>query len=93
MRYNDYDFNKLINLDGDELLKAAEVPYKEIDKDSNEFLRWLVSSEVLVFIQRVHNGDYIHESQDTVMVYNRILEALAKHMEQSKIYGWKCPKE
>lgn len=93
MNYNDYDFNKLINLDGDELLKAAGVPYKEIDKDNNDFFRWLISSEVLIFIQMVHNGEYILEDPDTIIVYNKILKSLAKHMERSENYGWKCPKE
>lgn len=85
--------DKLLNLDGDELLKAAGVPYKQIDKDNNDFFRWLVTSEVMLFIQYAQISDYIREDSDTVIVYNKILKALAKHMEQSKEYGWKCPKE
>ena len=93
MKYNKYDYNELLKLDGDELLKAAGVPYKEIDKDNNEFFHWLVTSEVLIFIQTVYNGDYIREDPLTIKIYYKILDALKKHMEQSKTYGWKCPKE
>lgn len=85
--------DKLINLDDDELLKAAGVPYKKIDKDNNDFFRWLVRSEVMTFICHIQDRDYISEDRDIIIVYNKILKSLAKHMEQSINYGWKCPKE
>lgn len=85
--------NELLKFDGDELLEKAGVPYKQIDEDDGEFFGWLMRSKPMMLIQRLNDGEWLNDDPEVVEICLKVLNALSKHMEQSKLYGWKCPKE
>lgn len=98
MRYIDYDYNKLINLDGNELLRATEFPF---DKKDDDFTinQWFIDSGLFYYLNYQKYGKpflkvppaYNISSDLVYSVYVKLFEATRNQLKDHRYFKSKCP--